>query len=89
MTRASGPDEPANALAHDDAKVRAAEAVSHLRRVFGHTIRLLRELHGIPLPDLAASLSLSEAHLQAIEAGETFVTPPVRAKLELIFGETL
>ena len=85
MTELSGANEPAN----DYAKLRAAEAVAYLHLVFGRTIRRLRDLHKMSLSDLAASLGISEAHLETIESGETFVTAQVRAKLELIFGETL
>ena len=85
MTQPSRPNEPVN----DYAKLRAAEAVAYLRLVFGRTIRRLRDLHKISLPDLAASLGIPEAHLRTIEAGETPVTAQVRARLELIFGEML
>lgn len=84
MTLPSDPIEPAEAI-----KLRAAEAVRYLHQVFGRTVRRLRNLHMILLPDLAASLGISEAQMEAIEAGETFVTPQIRAKLELIFEETL
>jgi len=90
MIPATKPTEQENDSAHDDdAKLRAADDVYHLRRVLGDTIRALREGQMMSLPDLAASLSVSETYLQAIEAGETIVTPQIRARLELIFGETL
>ena len=85
MTQPSGPNEPAN----DYAKLRAVEAVAYLHLVFGRTIRRLRDLHKISRPDLATSLGIPEAHLETIESGETSVPAQVRARLELIFGETL
>ena len=89
MTQEPKPTEPAEDTADDYVARRAAEAVSHLHLVFGRTIRRLRELHMMSHPDLAASLGISEVQLEAIEAGETSVTPQVRAKLELIFGAAL
>ena len=85
MTQPSGPNEPAS----DYAKLRAAEAVAYLHLVFGRTIRRLRDLHTISLPNLAVSLGISEEHLEAIESGETPATAQIRARLGLIFGETL
>ena len=89
MTQESKPTEPDEDPANDYVARRAAEAVNHLHIVFGRTIRRLRDLHLMSLPDLAASLGISETHMEAIESGDASVTAQVRAKLELIFGETL
>ena len=85
----SQPVELTTGAVSDDVGRRATEAVHHLHRVFGRTVRRLRTLHRIPLADLAASLSMSQADLHAVEAGLTAVTPQVRAKLGLIFGQPL
>ena len=89
MIQGTKPTKPASAAARDDARLQAADDVYHSRRVLGHAIRLLRARHMISLSDLAVSLNVSEVHLQAIEAGETIVTPQTRAKLELVLGEKL